>query len=465
MTDQEIASCRFDAPVDRTAVVFAATTGGQLVFVRGDGSHSVAHTFAAGAARGAQVVGNQVSARGDFIAAAASWSVNGSFAGAELVLLDRSGALRWSKTWDAATNRLTSGWFLNAQGIVALPLLDSQTRQFSDGLVIDAAGKERAIPGAIPIAEATPDGSIPVTSRGSADGILHLGWMVPGSASLQPATYEPFDRYSSHWPTLINGRLVYLGKKDGVAALVSERPGDARAMTLPAATDGYAIIDATANGWALVVSSDFNVSSLVRINLTSGAVAPAVLPTTGGLRPVFATGATQSPVFFDPDGRQPPRLDVDGAIVAGLRDDAGGALYRATDGGTWTRLGESMSQIGDIAHLAHGGTHLLLGVAWQEVSFLAPTETGETDLVGGALQIVRSDGATQVLADAAPVEGLAPVQLSADGKCAAYIAVNDDVQALRSVDVERGHTFDLLALDRSAASRSLYATAWVPRGE
>src|SRR6266498_520160 len=87
MTDQAIASCRFDAPVDRTAVVFAATTGGQLVFVRGDGSHSVAHTFAAGAARGAQVVGNQVSTRGDFIAAAASWSVNGSFAGAELVLL------------------------------------------------------------------------------------------------------------------------------------------------------------------------------------------------------------------------------------------------------------------------------------------------------------------------------------------------------------------------------------------
>ncbi len=44
MTDQAIASCRFDAPVDRTAVVFAATTGGQLVFVRGDGSHNVAHT-------------------------------------------------------------------------------------------------------------------------------------------------------------------------------------------------------------------------------------------------------------------------------------------------------------------------------------------------------------------------------------------------------------------------------------
>jgi hypothetical protein len=461
MTNQAVASCRFDAPVDRAAVVFAAVSGGQLVFVHGDGSHSVAYTFAAGAAPGAQVAVNQVSARGDFIAAGASWTVHGSFAGEELVLLDRSGARRWSKSWDAATNRVSGGWYLNEKGVVAVPLLDAQSRQFSDGLVIDAAGSERAIAGAIPMAEATPDGFVPVASRLATQ--LQLGWMAPGSASLQPLAYEPFDWYDAHWPALIDGRFVYVGKHAGALALVSERPGDARATALPAPADGYVILDATAEGWALVVRSDFDVTSLVRVNLRSGAAAAVALPTTGGLRPVFVAGAARPSVALVPDGTQPPRLDVDGALLAGLRDDAGGALYRANGAGSWARVGESMSRIGDIAQLAHGGVHLVLGVPWQEVSFVAPTETGKTDRVGGALQIVRADGTTQVLSDAEPTYYLAPPQLSPDGQCAAYVAVENGVPALRAVDVERGHSFELLAPQEAPSPASLYTAAWVPR--
>jgi hypothetical protein len=466
-----VASCRFDAPADPGAVVFAALVGGRLLFVHGDGSSSVAHAFG-GAVADAQAGFGQVSARGDFIAADASWSVHGTLAGEELVLFDRTGRLRWSKTWDAASNRMDHQWYLNDQGTVAIPLLDSSNGTLKDGLVIDATGDEQPFSDAIPIAEATPDGSIPVVYN-SPDDTLHqhvkLGWILPGAQSVQPSAYDLFYSVSAYPSVLNKGRLVYIATKDGAPVLVSEQPGDARAFTLPTAMEGYAIVDATQSGWALVVRANGDVSSLLRVDLASGEARSFGLPTSGELRPVFAARGAQQPIDFDLSGATLlPRLDVDGSVLAGLRDDAGGGLYRSSDGSAWARVGESMSKIGDVAHLAHGGTHLLLGVPWQEVSFVPPTESGTPDHVGGALQIVDASGATQVVTEAEPLGFLAPAQLSPDGLCVDYLAVRDGAEVLRAVDVERGRMLDLLPMDLGSASSplfapsSIYVTTWVP---
>ena len=74
------------------------------------------------------------------------------------------------------------------------------------------------------------------------------------------------------------------------------------------------------------------------------------------------------------------------------------------------------------------------------------------------------DGSVEVLSDAQPFVGLADVQLSPDGKCAAYLP--NGAELLRFVDVERNRSFDFVPIDppfNGDPSLTLTASAWQRR--
>ncbi len=130
-----------------------------------------------------------------------------------------------------------------------------------------------------------------------------------------------------------------------------------------------------------------------------------------------------------------------GEVLAPMRDERRGALYRSVDlGATWEPIGPSFAGITDIPFVQHGGTYVLQ--ATDEMGYFPmdpwePTVAGAPapDRIGPANLLIRpADGIARALPDTAR-----DFVLSEEGGCLAY----QDGGHLIVGDVATGTTVDL----------------------
>jgi hypothetical protein len=407
------ALCQFD-PADHRAVL-ANLVNNELSFIHGDGSRTRAYLFDHPEAR--NFFGQSVVARGDFVLASAGWVIGGDaqFAKTDLVLLDRSGTVRWKRSFDGSTS--ASQMFLNRHGAVAAAIA-------SDALLVDADGHERTLSGMTPLAEPTEDGSVGVRGPWKLSGEVpgDPGWVRPGASSIEPLALVPTQAYAT--PILVAGRMVYLAAGEGGALLVSELPGDARKVLLPGAdANMVGITDSLASGWVLV--GEWR-SAQYLVNVLTLEARPVGMTTPEGFRPF--QGALYG-----------PRLDSDGALLVGLRDDYAGALFRSNDGRGWQRVGGTVTNVLDIDPIARGGTYLIEATSsrYSVEEWTPPPPDRAAQFDGDVVQLVRpSAGIARTLQLGVEWLDRTTVQLSDDGRCVAYTD-----QELTAYDVERDQRF------------------------
>jgi hypothetical protein len=400
---------QFDKAGDRA--VLAVLTDNQVQLVHADGSRTTAVVFTHPEARNFFSPG--LAARGDFVAASASWVIGDNAAwNTDVALLSRDGRVRWQ------TSRPNSSYgqlLLNAHGVLAVSL-------GADGILVDEMGRERALLGLPPVAEPTEDGSV-LVRQGQDPGVV--GWVRAGADAMEPLGHATADPYAT--PVTVAGRAAYLASADGGPLFVSELPGDARTVLLPGIDPTMvAITDHTDSGWALV--GEWRTPRYL-VNVRTLEARPIGANTPDGFRPF--QGSISG-----------PQLDADGSILVGLRNDYAGALYRSSNGRDWQQLGGTVTHVLDIDPLARGGTYLINATSgrysteeWQ------PAPANQTpDYDGDVLQIVRpQSGVAQKLPLSTQWIELWDVRLSNDGRCLAYT----DGEALSALDVERGKTFSL----------------------
>jgi hypothetical protein len=413
--------CRFEGG---SRAVLATLEDHQIQLVHADRSATTAFVFDHPEAR--NFFGQALVARGDLVAASASWVVGDTLPwNADVVVLDTAGHVRWQGT--RGTNGSYVQLFLNARGHLAVAL-------GTDGLLVDADGRSRELHGWMPIAEPADDGSVVLRSAGD---MPMVAWLRAGATDPEPLGAPPNDPYFT--PVMVSGRLAYVSPGEGGAQLVSELPGDVRKVSLPgidAATVN--LTDHTDGGWVLV--GEWRTPRYL-VHVHTLEARPVGISDPTGFR------AFQGALYG-------PRLDSDGALLMGLRDDWAGALYRSANGRDWQRIGGTVTNVLDIDPMARGGTYVVNATSgrYSFEEWTPPTPDHQPDYTGDLVQVVRpAAGVAQKLPTSAMWVELASLQLSNDGRCLAFV----DNQTLTAWDVEHDRTYSLVP------STNAQAFAWM----
>jgi hypothetical protein len=274
------------------------------------------------------------------------------------------------------------------------------------------------------------DGTVTVESIPStADGPMKLGWLLPDGS---------FHAASGSWTNaragerlVVDGlRLVYLDADD--ATVVVETPTERRAIPLP-----HAITQQSP--WLPKVLLAGNWASVgdLRVALDTATVETIAAP-SNGLRQ-----------FTNPCGLPLLALEGDGSVLEPLRTDVLGGMYRSSDlGKSWTPIGESVSNVGEVGVTVSHGTYLVQGAVTYcgDSGWPSPPAGQGAVLAGDSLQIVRPSLQRQRVLTP---DVFAPV-VSNDGLCVAYTEEKmGGGYALNVWDLQTDRTVEVVATSAS----------------
>jgi hypothetical protein len=388
-------SCGLGDSKDPARVVLSWARGADLVFSRADGSSFVAHTFpTVPSADPAAAPYIQLAARGDFVAAIAT-SYSESALVSEAVLLDRSGEVRWSETRsDAAFN----GLYLGDGGAVAIGVGSNQ----GSTIVAGPAGKLTEVEKESPISAPTKEGRVAVQHNLSVYAPPTFGWLDPASGKIGTLAY-PTDQV---YPLAVDGGIAYVipGLDQVGSTVVTEGDGvtsfdlDAEAASLGVpARHGFVVIQSQ---WGEPGSPKWR-------SQTGSQPAAITLPSLTVFGAMYYEGMRAGDL---------------GELLAPLRDEHTGGLYRSTDlGATWALVGPSFAGITDVSLVQHGGTYVVQTSDIQGYFPMSPWEPpaqggAAPDRIGPANELLRpEDGVAREL----PATAQSFV-LSDEGGCLAY---------------------------------------------
>jgi hypothetical protein len=388
-------SCGLGDSKDPTRVVLAWARGAELVFTRADGTSFVAHTFPLASPDDADATLTiQLQTRGDFVAAiAASYSSDKLVS--EALLIDRDGKVRWSETRnDEAFGVL----FLGEGGALAV----GSYSNLGSTIVAGPAGKIGEAMDQTPLSAPTKGGRVAVQHNFSVYATPTFGWLDPASGEVASFAYSTEQSY----PVAVAGGVAYVAPDVDQGGMIFVSEGDsATGFTLPAESLGMG--QATDNGF-LVLQSQWGEPGSPQWLAQPGA-APAAI--TAPELTVFGG------MYYE--GSRAGDL---GELIAPLRDEHMGGLYRSVDlGKTWSRLGPTFAEIADINYAQHGGTYVLqasIEAGYFPMSPWEPPVTGGAapEQIGAANELVRpADGIARALPDTAQ-----SFVLSEEGACLAY---------------------------------------------
>jgi hypothetical protein len=388
-------SCGIGDSKDPTRVVLAWARGADLVFSRADGSSFVAHTFpAVASADPAATPSIQLAARGDFVAAIAT-SYADSVLVSEAVLLDRSGKVRWSETRsDAGFNAL----YLGDGGALALGYSVNQ----GSTVVVGPAGKIAEVENEWPVSAPTKDGRVAVQHNFSVYAPPTYGWLDPASGKIGSFAYATDQAY----PLAVDGGIAYVipGMDQGGSTVVTEGDG---VTSFDLDAEGASLGVPARHGFVVIQSQWGEPGSPKWRSQTGSQPAAITLPSLTVFGAMYYEGLRAGDL---------------GELLAPLRDEHTGGLYRSTDlGATWDRVGPSFAGITDVSIVQHGGTYVLQASdipGYFPMSPWDPPVAGGAapDRIGPANELLRpADGVVRALPDTAQ-----SFVLSDEGACVAY---------------------------------------------
>jgi hypothetical protein len=204
-------------------------------------------------------------------------------------------------------------------------------------------------------------------------------------------------------------------------------------------------------GWALLETAQ---GARFRLDEHSGELTAVDVQVPSGLRPITRGSGVGVALL----GSGALGFDSGGALLAALRDDYAGRIYRSSDGGqSWLGVGATVSTVAQLRASDRGGTFVIQGSladcywseaqALKDLAWLTPPRGREPQIVGDAAQIARPvDGTTILLPDPAPAAAI-----SDDGLCIAHWEKGEGGTAsLAAYDAQRGRRFDLVRLPQPA---------------
>jgi hypothetical protein len=378
--------CAFDASPASAKTVLAVRTGSRLVFVRSDGSQfTVRDSFPSFAG-------------GDLLANADHVFVSDSVA--HQVLFDATGAVTWER--DEVPGTQVSSTKMNDDSIV----VEQTERTGSSDQVLEYGLREvrpdggaRTVDGFYALAAPAADGVVQVEGLVMTAGDpTQIGWLQ-SDGSLHAISGSWTDSSSQARLTADRTRFVYLDT-DGTH-LVVETPADRRTIALPHRVP----VDSIAVSPHTLVRSHWAVVSDIRVDLDKGDAQVIAAP-SNGLR-----------VFADCPGADRV-MDEDGSVLAALRDDSVGGVYRSSDlGKTWTPVGGA-AHASELATAAFQGTYLVTAhdTFCGEQGWPPPVGT-TVPLTDGISQVTRpSMNRDRLFTADSPYRPL----VSKDGLCVAY---------------------------------------------
>jgi hypothetical protein len=386
-------ACGLGDSKDPTRVVLAWTRGAELVFTRADGTSFVAHTFPlAPAADAAPTV--QLEARGDFVAAI-SVSYASDTLVSEALLFDRGGKVRWS---EARNGEAFNALYLGEGGALAVGVGSNQ----GTTIVAGPAGKIGESKDNSPISAPTKGGRVAVQHNFSVYATPTYGWLDPASGEVGAFAYSTNQSY----PVAVEGGVAYLTPDvdQGGSIFVSEGDG-VTGFELPSDSTS---LGASARHGFLVIQSQWGVPESQSWRAQPGSQpAPITLPDLTVFGAMYYEGARAGDL---------------GEVIAPLRDEHRGGLYRSVDlGATWSLVGPSFADITDVTYVQRAGTYVIQATDEAGYFPMAPWEPPAKgglapDRSGPANELIRpADGVARALPDTA----LAFV-LSEEGGCLAY---------------------------------------------
>jgi hypothetical protein len=337
----------------------------------------------------------------------------------ELILVDRSGNVRWAieRSYDQLPDFL-----LGDDGQLILSWNNDSLAQFER---VSLDGTTERFSAYLALAAPDHDSVLPVLAQDIAHGVQGYGWLDLGSHAFRPFTHAldstsyPYSGWSAP------SGFVYASQEDE-AVLVVETPKGATVARLASPTGGTTI---SSGDWALVTLGR-TPQTWARVHLTTGEVWRVEEQLPAGLR--YFTG-------------QAPKIDGEGNLLENLRGDYAGGVYRSPDGKAWELVGESMNDIGGTMASDVAGTYVIEATTnetWTKpLDWPAAPAGAEAQLSGTHVQIARPANGVELIEG--ETSGMWSVGLSADGRCAAYW--NSKTQTLNARDLVRQISYELIA--------------------
>lgn len=342
-------------------------------------------------------------------------------------LLAPDGGVRWRRSqtvrYGGSPVRVSLGLqqlFVSPGGAVAANHTSFDTMIHASTELLTPEGESRWLEGAAAVGAADDTGRVLVESYPNSGAGLR--WWTP-----RVGTVEALDDTGVAGANLVGAYALTLETRAGSVALVSRRGARVDRVPLPFAdVRELSFVATREEGWVLLTRRGEE-GVVYRVDLNTGRRDDLALQLPAGLRMVGS------------DGR--PGLDADGALLALLRDDERGALYRSTDGLRWEQVGHHVAGTLGIEVAARAGTYVVRGhnelfggEAWPET---AATDT----LYGPSLHVVRPTTGREVVVyagDPSRSFGAPEVALTPAGRCAAWVEIGDDGATLEVADLVAG---------------------------
>ena len=341
------------------------------------------------------------------------------------------GSVRWRRSqtvrYGGSPTRVSTGLqqlFVSPGGEVVANHTSFDTMQRASVEGISPDGTSRWLTGASAVGPADASGRVLVESRPNSGA--ELRWWSPRGGAVEALGASDVPGGAM----VIGGYALTWESGPAGLSLVSRRGARVDRLALPfASIDALYFDHMREEGWGLMHGRDAS-DVVYRVDLGRARLEPITVRHPAGLRPVgdFAR----------------PGIDSDGALLAFLRDGEWGGLYRSIDGDRWSPVGRPVMGTLTVETSERAGTYVIRahndrygGEEWPEEVRAEPD-----GLRGPSLHIVRPATGRDVVVYSADPErsfgGDLEVALAPSGRCAAWVDSADGASVVHVADLVDG---------------------------